>query len=126
MQFGRLRQQAIGLLQGAAGAEGEVDGGKRALVGLELAARHQQQWHAAVSGDTIQAGAGEEIVALMMGAQHQQVATELVHLLQHGLGRFAADQPQLAARRGIAGQAAIQGLMGLFMLLAALGGVEDV
>lgn len=64
-------------------------------------------------------------MALVMAAEHQQVATQLIELLQHHFRRLdaGADQ-QLAAGRGVLGQAAVQCLLGLLMFLAAFARVE--
>jgi hypothetical protein len=120
------RQQQAGLVQGGAGAQGEVDGGHRAAVGRVLVTGGKQQRHRAATGDAVQGGAGEELVALVMGAEHQQVGATLLHLLQHALGGFALAQAQLAAGGGEFGEAAVEQAFDALALGLIQARIEDM
>ena len=65
-------------------------------------------------------------MALVMGAEHQQVGATLLHLFQHDFGRLALAQAQLAAGRGEFGEAAVEGLFDALAFRVIQLGVEDV
>src|SRR5690606_4277851 len=55
---------------------------------------------------------GEQVVALVVRAEYQQVGLQFVDLGEDHVRRSAIAQAQLGAGRGVAGQAQVQGLLG--------------